>query len=102
TDYAQHLKREVPGAIAHLILPPNGSSNAVVCLAQWRDSSSRASSYDRLSGEVAALIHLEDHLNDIEIDDVIDVMTFLGIEKAIASQLRKRVQDTAQAVNADD
>ena len=28
--------------------------NAVVCLAQWRDSSSKGSSYDRLSAEVAA------------------------------------------------
>jgi uncharacterized protein (TIGR02687 family) len=102
SDYAQYLKKAVPAALANLVLPPNGLSNAVVCLAQWRDSSSRASSYDRLSGEVAALIRLEDHLNDIEIDDVIDVMTFLAIEKAIASQLRKRVQDTAQAVNADD
>ena len=48
TDYAHHLKGDVPIALAHLVLPPSGRRNAVVCLAQWRDSSSKGSSYDRL------------------------------------------------------
>ena len=41
TDYAHHLKGVVPTALGHLVLPPSGRSNAVVCLAQWRDSSSK-------------------------------------------------------------
>jgi uncharacterized protein (TIGR02687 family) len=102
TDYAHHLRAEVPTALAHLVLPTSGRSNAVVCLAQWRDSSSRGSSYDRLSAEVAALIHLTDHLGGLEIDDLIDVRTFLAVEKAIASGLRERVQTTATTLNADE
>ena len=39
TDYAHHLKGEVPQALRGLLLPKTGWSNAVVCLAQWRDSS---------------------------------------------------------------
>src|ERR1019366_6164247 len=58
TDYAHHLKANLPRALEHLVLLPAGRRNAVVCLAQWRDSSSKGSSYDKLSAEVAALISL--------------------------------------------
>lgn len=102
TDYAHHLKEEVPTALAHLVLPPQGRSNAIVCLAQWRDSSSRGSSYDRLSADVAALIHLDEHLHRVEIADLIDVMTFLDVEHAIASRLRERVQSTRETLNPED
>jgi uncharacterized protein (TIGR02687 family) len=102
TDYAAHLKAELPGAINHLVLPAAGKANAIVCLAQWRDSSSKGSSYDNLSAEVAALINLDDHLHQLEIRDLIDVMTFLAVERAIASRLRDRVQATADAINAEE
>ena len=85
-----------------LLLPRTGWSNAVVCLAQWRDSSSKGSSYDRLSAEAAAILKIEDHLPDLEIDQLVDVMTFLAVEKRIASSLRERVQTTADTINADD
>jgi uncharacterized protein (TIGR02687 family) len=102
TDYAHHLKRDVPTALVHLVLPPQGRSNAIVCLAQWRDSNSRGSSYDRLSADVAALIHLDEHLHRVDISDLIDVMTFQDVEHAIASQLRQRVQSTRETLNPED
>lgn len=102
TDFAHHLRRDVPAALAHLVLPPQGRPNTVVCLAQWRDSSSRGSSYDRLSAEVAALIHLDEHLGALEIGELAEVMTFLAVEKAVASHLRERVQSTAETINVDD
>lgn len=102
TDYAHHLKGEVPQSIRGLLLPRTGWSNAVVCLAQWRDSSSKGTSYDRLSAEAAAILKIEDHLPNLEIDQLLDVMTFLIVEKRIASSLRERVQTTADTINADD
>ena len=102
TDYAHHLKGDVPQSIRGLLLPRTGWSNAVVCLAQWRDSSSKGTSYDRLSAEAAAILKIEDHLPNLEIDQLIDVMTFLAVEKRIASSLRERVQTTADTINADD
>lgn len=102
TDYAHHLKTDVPTPLAHLVLPPSGRSNAIVCLAQWRDSSSKGSSYDRLSDEVASLIHLPNHLLGLEIDDLLDVMTFLTVEKTFASGLRERVRGTSATINADE
>ena len=102
TDYAHHLKGEVPQAIRGLLLPKSGWANAVVCLAQWRDSSSKGASYDRLSAEAAAILKIEEHLPKLEIDQLSDVMTFLTVEKRIASSLRERVQATADTINAED
>ena len=85
-----------------LLLPHGGWSNAVVCLAQWRDSNSKGASYDRLSAIAAAILKIDDHLPALEIDQLVDVMTFLIVEKRIASNLRERVQTTADAINADD
>ena len=100
TDYAHHLKGDVPQSLRGLLLPRTGRSNAVVCLAQWRDSSSKVTSYDRLSAEAAALLKIEDHLPNLEIDRLADVMTFLVVEKRIASNLREWVQGTADTINA--
>lgn len=102
TDYIHHLKKDAPAALVNLVLPPQGQSNTVVCLAQWRDSTSRGSSFDRLSADVAERIKLDDLLHGLDISDLIDVMTFLGVEEAIASQLRQRVQSTAETLNPDD
>lgn len=102
TDFAHHLKGDVPQAIRSLLLPKNGWSNAVVCLAQWRDSSSKGASYDRLSTEAAAILKIEDYLPDMEIDQLADVMTFLAVEKRIASNLRDLVQTNADTINADE
>ena len=102
TDYAHYLKGDVPQSIRGLLLPKSGWSNAVVCLAQWRDSSSKGTSYDRLSADAAAILKIEDHLPDLEIDQLSEVMTFLVVEKRIASSLRERVQTTADTINADD
>lgn len=102
TDYAHHLKGYVPQAIRGLLLPKTGWSNAVVCLAQWRDSSSKGTSYDRLSAEAVAILKIEEHLPNLEIEQLVDVMTFLAVEKRIASSLRERVQTTANTINADD
>lgn len=102
TDYAHHLKVEVPSALRGLLLPPSGRASAVVCLAQWRDSSSKGSSYDRLSAAAATLLRIDAHLSDLDIDPLTEVMTFLAVEQHIARSLRERVQTTAATINAED
>jgi hypothetical protein len=84
TDYAHHLKGDVPQSFRGLLPPRNGCSNAVVCLAQWRDSNSKGASYDRLSAEAAAVLKIDEHLPNMEIDQLLNVMTFLAVEKRIA------------------
>lgn len=102
TDYSHYLKADLPSALHHLVLPLAGRANAIVCLAQWRDSSSKAGSYDRLSAEVAEMIGLKDQLHSLEINHLIEVMTFLEVEKRLVSQLRERVQQTADTIDKDE
>ena len=102
TDYAHRLKVDVPQSIRGLLLPKSGWSNAAICLGQWRENVHKMSSYDRLSAEAAAILKIEDHLPNLEIDQLSEVMTFLAVEKRIASSLRERVQTTADTINADE
>lgn len=102
TDFAHYLKAELPVPLQNLVLPVSGESNAIVCLAQWRDSSSRGSSFDRLSALVSLLIRLEDHLHAYEIHDLLDVMSFELIEQTLASSLRARIQQTSSTINSDE
>jgi uncharacterized protein (TIGR02687 family) len=102
TDYAHHLERHAPPSLEHLILPKTGQSNAVVCLAQWRDSSSKGSSYDLLSAEVARIVKIEEYVHTLEIEQAIDVMTFLDVEQAMVRSLRDRVISTAHTINIQE
>ena len=102
TDYAHHLKGELPSSMAHLALPPSARQNVVACLSHWRDSASRGSSYDRLSEMVGDILKLDSHMDSLDIENLIDVMTFQTVEKAIARSLRDRVRSTADSINADD
>lgn len=102
TDYAHHLKDDMPLPLQHLVLPRSGMPNAVVCLAQWRDSGSRAASYDRLAGVVAQHLNMETYLLMKKIDSLMDVMTFPDVEKAIVRSLRDLVASTADTINAEE
>ena len=101
SDYAHHLTKEPPGALQHLQLPRSGTANAVVCLAQWRDSSSKSSSYNMLADEVGARLHILDHLHGCEVEELLDVMTFPDVEKRIVQELLNRVTSTIDAIDPE-
>jgi uncharacterized protein (TIGR02687 family) len=102
TDYADHLHAELPLSLQHLVLRKHGRANAVVCLAQWRDSASTASSYDVLSGLAADIVHIEDAQATAEIEQLLDVMTFQAAEKALIRGLRNRVVATVDTINVEE
>jgi uncharacterized protein (TIGR02687 family) len=101
TDFDHRASSGAPNALQHLLLNKSNATNAVVCMGQWRDSASRQESFDELSAAVADAIKLDNHLSDLELDALQDVNTFLIVEKYIASRLRDRVIDTADAVNVE-
>ena len=102
TDFAYRFKGQLPQPLTHLVLPRAGTSNAVVCLAQWRDSASKGSSYDRLSAAVASVLHMDDHLCLAEIEHLMKVRTFLNVEQAIITGLRDRVLSDADTINGQE
>jgi uncharacterized protein (TIGR02687 family) len=101
TDFAHRLKKELPLVLSHLVLPTSGRSNAVVCLAQWRDSSSKGASYERLSDLVADILKIKDQLSPFEIEDLLEVMTFQAVEKSIAQGLRDRVITGLETIDVE-
>jgi uncharacterized protein (TIGR02687 family) len=102
TEFDHQLRGDLPKALEHLVLPQSGCPNTVVCLAGWRDSSSQGSSYDVLAQAAAAILHLEDHLDKFEIENLLDVTTFLEVEKAIVRLLRDRVSGTTETLDAEE
>jgi len=102
TDFANHFKGKLPEAFAHHLLSRSGWANAVVCLAQWRDSSKRGASYDTISSMVSELFEIEDHVQRSEVEELLDVMTFLVVEKAIMRGLRDRLIATAEMVKPEE
>ena len=99
TDFSNSLATSLPEPLKHLLLPKATTTNATVCLAQWRDSSTKSRSYDLLSAWVSKALKLSDHLGTLGIDDLLDVMTFLDTEQRIASSLRDRVVQTAEMID---
>ena len=101
SDYAHHLGKAPPGALQHLRLPLSGTTNAVVCLAQWRDSNSKSRSYDVLAEEVGERLKMPDHLHDCEIEELLDVMTFFDVEKMIVQGLLNQVTSTSNVIDPE-
>ena len=101
SDLAHACRAPLPEGLNHLRLPHQGTANAVVCLAQWRDSSTRGASYETLSAAVANALKLDQHLGALEMADLAEVKTFLGVEQAIARRLRDRVLETAATIKPE-
>ncbi|MBK5938204.1 BREX-1 system phosphatase PglZ type A [Halochromatium roseum] len=101
SDLANGLGSALPAGLQHLVLPKRGVANAVVCLAQWRDSSARGPSYERLSAAVAETIKLDQQLSGLGLDALQEAKTFLRVEQAIAGRLRDRVLETADRIDAE-
>lgn len=91
-DFGHALGGPLPAALRIQDLPKDKVPNAVACLAQWRDSSRHAESYDALARVVEDLLNLKDHLSPLEPEALAEVMTFPLVEKAMAIRLRDRVQ----------
>jgi uncharacterized protein (TIGR02687 family) len=102
TDLAHQLHGEIPQSISHLVLPRSGINNAVVCLGSWRDSKSTAASYDRLSNQVAEELKLKDVLAGMELNSLLNVMTFQEAERAIIRILRDQILATADTIMPDE
>jgi len=90
SDLGHGLREQLP-ALKSLALPRDKVPSVVACLAQWRDSSRHAESYDALALRVEVVLKLKEHLRDYEDEGLWEVMTFPVVEREIARRLRDRV-----------
>lgn len=97
---ALHPKATVPAGLSHLTLPPGAAaSNAAVCLAQWRDSRDRQAAYGRMAAMVAEKLDISSQLDGLDLEHLLDVMTFAEVERVIAARLRDRIEETVSSVD---
>ena len=101
SDFGHYLHKELPASLMNLQLPRWGMNNAVVCLDQWRDSNSKARSFNLLAERIATVLRLEDYLSGYEVEDLLDVPTFLDAEKRIVEGLLERISSAGEAVDSD-
>ncbi len=101
TDLAHSVNEEIPISLRHFILPNNRQSNVVVCLGQWRDSTSKADSYDVLSETSSKSLNIKEKLAELGPQSLVESVTFLEIEKLIASYLKDTVIETENTIDAE-
>jgi uncharacterized protein (TIGR02687 family) len=102
TDLAQSLDGTLPAALQTHVLPGAYTANVVVCLNQWRDSAARGRSYDSLSTAAAEALLLPQQFSGLSAEILLDAMTFLDVEKQIASELRDRLVRDADTLKPDE
>jgi uncharacterized protein (TIGR02687 family) len=102
TDFAHGLNGSLPAALLPHVLPNAHVTNVIVCLNQWRDSATRGKSYDSLAAAVSQALHLPTHLNGFSAEALVDVVTFLEVEKQIATELRDRLINGEQTIHAGE
>lgn len=91
TDFSYHYKGDLPESISNLLLNKSGHRNAVICLAHWRDSNKKSSSYNQLSDVVGKTLNIDTVLGSIKIDDVVNVFTFSELERVIVLSLMSAI-----------
>ncbi|MED5609478.1 BREX-1 system phosphatase PglZ type A [Pseudomonas sp. JH-2] len=99
TDMGHALHAHVPDNLKLLQLSPLRAANVAVFLSQWRDSTLRQRSYDRLSKWIATDLRPAELLAQVPIDSLMAVNTFVDVERLIAERLRDAVlSNTSEAV----
>ncbi|MDB4645071.1 BREX-1 system phosphatase PglZ type A, partial [Rubripirellula sp.] len=101
SDFAHQLGIHVPTAIQKLQLSRSGTHNAVVCLAQWRDSAKHAHSYNVLSDAIANQTNIDEQLKGLEPEKLADAVTFRNVDRAILLGLLERVTSTKDHIQAE-
>ena len=101
SDFAHQLGIDVPIAIQKLQLSRSGTHNAVVCLAQWRDSAKQATSFNVLSDVIAGTTNIDEQLQGLEPEKLVDAVTFRNVDRAILLGLLERVASTKDHIKAD-
>ncbi|HLA26487.1 MAG TPA: BREX-1 system phosphatase PglZ type A [Syntrophales bacterium] len=89
TDFAQGLKGDCPQPLRHFLLPERSLAlNASVFLSQWRSNINHYATYNALSHKMAEELKIDEHINALDEDALMEVMTFESVERHIVRCLR--------------
>jgi len=84
TDFANNMSGELPfGLKQFLITDPIKSQNATVFISQWRSDMDHCKSFELSSRYYAKELKINDHISDLDLEDLIYASTFEVIEHKI-------------------
>lgn len=101
-DYISQSRSDVPPQLKILMLPSSGQSNAVVCLAQWRDSRDFSKFYDSVATFIAEDLTMNFYINNLGLVQLVGMNTFEAVEDAIERNLLKSLVANSLTLNAEE
>ncbi len=98
TDLSNSARTEMPASLSHFVIQsPSQRMNASVFLSQWRSNTGHFRNYNLISAFVAKKLKIDDVLINLDIEALLEAMTFESIERRIISSFRNRIgTDTGQ------
>ncbi len=92
TDFGNNFKNDLPVSLAHFGLTDSvRATNASVFINQWQTHTLHSRNFNCISRHIAERLHFSELLSAINIEDLVDVMTFEKVEQRIISSLRDRI-----------
>ncbi len=92
TDFANNFRNDLPISLEHFKFPGTTTgTNASVFINQWQTHTIHCQNFNRISRYIDNKLNIADILSGLEIEDLIDVMTFEKVEQRIISSLRDQI-----------
>ena len=97
TDLSNSIKAELPASFSHFVIQgPSQKMNSSVFLSQWRSNTGHFKSFNLISGFIAKKLKIEDVLLSLDIESLLEAMTFESIERRIISAFRNQIGTDAE------
>lgn len=97
TDFANQYKKELPVSLEHFRLTGSAKiMNASVFISQWQTHTIHCKNFNRVSKFFARKLNMDQILATLQIEDLVDVMTFENVERRIISSFRDQIINDAE------
>ena len=92
TDLSNSLKAELPASISHFVIQSSSQAmNSSVFLSQWRSNTGYFKNFNLISTFIARKLKIDELLISLDIESLLEVMTFESVERRIISDLRDQI-----------
>lgn len=92
TDFSNQYKKDLPLSLEHFRLTGSSKTmNASVFISQWQTHTIHCKNFNRVSKCFAQKLNMDEILAPLQIEDLVDVMTFENVERRIISSFRDQI-----------
>jgi len=92
TDFAASLRVDLPASIQHFKLESGGQVlNASVFISQWRNNLAHFQNFNLISKHYAKELKIEELVQSIDVNALLEVMTFEAVEQRIIRTIRDQI-----------